>query len=331
MAAERSLIVVDLERPRFDQSTFYGRLRHFMQITDPRVCLVNESKLQRSLSVLSEYRARGCPPIPAVEAKTLWDAKKVQDAILHPDTHKKILLPFRLSAFVPVNIMICAGMLTPHPTVKNIIFWQWINQTYNIALNHANRNASNDLSNSQIAKTYAAAVGVSCTVAVGLGQLARLPSLSTAVRATMQRLVPFTAVATAGICNVFMMRSNELTEGIVVKDVDGNQLGKSPAAGFTALSMVSLSRILTACPCLILPPLIVPRLLKMPFFASRPRMHGPVNLAVITAMLLTGLPIAVAIFPQNVSVPVEKLEPEFRGLTDQSGKPITEVWYNRGL
>jgi hypothetical protein len=64
-------------------------------------------------------------------------------------------------------------MLTPNPSIWSVIFWQWINQSYNIGVNHANRNASNSLSNETIAKTYISAVIISCSVAVGLGKFAQ--------------------------------------------------------------------------------------------------------------------------------------------------------------
>ena len=71
--------------------------------------------------------------------------------MIHPDTGKIIPLPLRFAAFVPVNICIVAGMLAPTQTTTTLLFWQWANQSYNVALNHANRNASNELSNFQIA------------------------------------------------------------------------------------------------------------------------------------------------------------------------------------
>lgn len=37
------------------------------------------------------------------------------------------------------------------------LFWQWFNQSYNVGVNHANRNASNQMSNSQIMLAYGGA------------------------------------------------------------------------------------------------------------------------------------------------------------------------------
>jgi hypothetical protein len=44
----------------------------------------------------------------------------VCDAAVHPQTGETIPTIFRLSAFVPVNIPICAGMLLTSPTVNTV-------------------------------------------------------------------------------------------------------------------------------------------------------------------------------------------------------------------
>lgn len=53
------------------------------------------------------------------------------DSSLHPDTGLPVPLPFRLSAFVPTNLIIVGGMLMPNPTLKGVLFWQWANQSLN--------------------------------------------------------------------------------------------------------------------------------------------------------------------------------------------------------
>lgn len=53
------------------------------------------------------------------------------DSSLHPDTGLPVPLPFRLSAFVPTNLIIVGGMLMPNPTLKAVLFWQWANQSLN--------------------------------------------------------------------------------------------------------------------------------------------------------------------------------------------------------
>ncbi len=48
----------------------------------------------------------------------LWDCRRVLDAGLHPTLHTVIPAPFRLSAFTPVNIPICYGMLNASSPVS---------------------------------------------------------------------------------------------------------------------------------------------------------------------------------------------------------------------
>ena len=45
----------------------------------------------------------------------------------------------QVAAFVPANIPICMGMLMTPPTLGNVLFWQWMNQSYNAGFNYSNR------------------------------------------------------------------------------------------------------------------------------------------------------------------------------------------------
>jgi hypothetical protein len=55
------------------------------------------------------------------------------------------------------------------------------------------------------------------------------------------------------------------------------------------------------------------------------------NLGVIGLCLWAALPLAIAIFPQYVEVDPKKLEKEFHDLKDKNGKPITSIYFNKGL
>lgn len=102
-------------------------------------------------------------------------------------------------------------MLIPNPSIKSIIFWQWANQSVNVAFNYANANKTTEMDMNETALAYVSAVTTSCFLAVGLNQLVpRLKSISPGTRAIMGRLVPFVAVATAGTVNVFLMRGKEI-------------------------------------------------------------------------------------------------------------------------
>jgi len=328
ITTKSSLNRVNLNKPRYDQTTFGGRFRHILHIIDPMTLFTSDAKLNAAVKLVDNYEKGR--DYKATEDQ-LWQAKKLKDATIHPDTGQKILWPFRMSAFVPLNTLIAVGLLTPNPTILNQIFWQWINQSMNIAVNHANRNASNPMSNTQISEAYAASVISSCSIAVGLSQLVKkADKLSPVFRTTIKRYVPFAAVASANVVNVFLMRRNEISEGIIVKDEHGEELGKSPIAGTRAVTQVAISRVVITMPVLTVPPLIMGYLEKSKFLRANPRVAAPLNLAICALSLATGVPTAIALFPQMSKVSVDKLEPKFHNIV-KNGKKVSHVYYNKGL
>ena len=48
-------------------------------------------------------------------------------------------------------------------------------------------------------------------------------------------------------------------------------------------------------------------------------------------LCLAAVPLAIAIFPQEISIPTSALEPEFQNLKDAKGKLIEHVVCNKGL
>lgn len=58
-----------------------------------------------------------------------------------------------MACFVPTNLMVAAGMLMPNPTVKSIMFWQWANQSVNVAFNYANANKTIEMDMKETAGT----------------------------------------------------------------------------------------------------------------------------------------------------------------------------------
>jgi tricarboxylate carrier len=290
----------------------------------------------------------------------LWSAKKVIDATLHPgrfpvffhscmtlltryqDTGEKVLLPFRMSAYIFSNLVVTAGMLTPGLSTAGTLGWQVANQSLNVAINSSNANKSIPLSTSTMVQSYFLAVGASCGVALGLNSIVpRLKSVSPNTKMLLGRLVPFAAVASAGVLNVFLMRGEEIRKGIDVfpteteaqklKREEAGQplqsLGKSKKAATLAVGETAISRVINATPIMVLPPLLLVRLQKTEWLQQRPRMVTPVNLGLIFATSIFALPLALAIFPQRQAVKVDTLEAEFQGLAGDDGC----VEFNRGI
>lgn len=141
--------------------------------------------------------------------------------------------------------------------------------------------------------SYLLAVSASCSVALGLKSIVpRLKRVSPSTKVVLGRLVPFAAVASAGALNVFLMRSEEIRQGIDVYPVlsedeklklqkeDGQvaSLGKSKKAATLAVGETALSRVLNSTPIMVLPPLVLVKLQQMEWLKRRPQLTLPVNL-----------------------------------------------------
>jgi hypothetical protein len=225
------------------------------------------------------------------------------------------------------------------------LLWQITNQSLNVAINNANANKSTPLSISKITQSYFLAVGASCSVALGLNALVpRLKRVSPATKTILTRLVPFAAVASAGALNVFLMRGEEIRQGIdvypVLSDSDKAKmaeegksessvapLGKSKKAAALAVSETALSRVLNSSPIMVIPPLMLVQLQKQEWLKTNPRLTLPTNLGLILGTSLFALPLALGAFPQRQSVEALSLEEEFWGKGGEGGKVV----FNRGI
>ncbi|KAM4674937.1 sideroflexin-5 isoform 3-T3 [Amazona ochrocephala] len=285
-----------LGKPRFEQTSFYGRFRHFLDIIDPRTLFVTEgkhcrsaalplqSRLKEAVQLLEDYKHGTLPP--GVTNKELWGAQKIKQAIIHPDTNETIFMPFRMSGYIPFGTPIVVGLLLPNQTLASTVFWQ-----------------------------------------VGLNVLVqRANKFTPATRLLIQRFVPFPAVASANICNVVLMRHTELEEGIDVLDNNGNIVGSSRIAAKHALLETALTRVVLPMPILVLPPIIMSILEKTSLLRSRPRMILPVQSLVCLAAFGLALPLAISLFPQMSEIETSHLEPEIAMATTSK-----TVVYNKGL
>lgn len=143
-------------------------------------------------------------------------------------------------------------MLMPNPSLPAVIFWQWANQTLNVAVNFSNANKSIEMTNQELGTAYAAATATSVLLAVGLTRgVPRLP-VGAGTKQILSRLVPFVSVAAAGVVNISCIRWKEMRDGVdvfVTKFVDGHEekeiIGKSPKAGQMAVAQSAASRVFT--------------------------------------------------------------------------------------
>lgn len=342
-APSSSSSLVDITKSRYDLTTFKGRLLHFATVTSPLTLLASNAELRAAQELVSSYESRfpsnrttGSFLVPQSEAEKYYKAKQLVDSSVHPDTGEVILLPFRMAAFVPTNLLVVGGMLMPNPSLASIIFWQWINQSLNVAVNYSNANKSVPMNMKEVGIAYAAATTSAVGIAVGMSRGVPKLRVSPGIKSVLTSLVPFVSVASAGIVNISCMRWKEIKDGIGIYISDPTtgtrtHIGDSSIAGTRAVSMTAASRVLTNIPTLILPPLALRALQRAKLIPTSGPLTRAVDLAMIGTSLLIFLPPAIATFPQVATVDPKSLESRFHNLRDQNGNPIEKVEFNKGL
>jgi len=117
---------------RFDQSSFQGRFSRMILACDPRLLLYSEAQVRQATALLetsNEYRDDRSMD------RTLWEARRIADSAVHPDTGEVMPRPFRMSGFVPYNGPICVAMVAS-TTTPSLLFWSWVNQSQNALVNY---------------------------------------------------------------------------------------------------------------------------------------------------------------------------------------------------
>ncbi|XP_053245372.1 sideroflexin-3 isoform X2 [Podarcis raffonei] len=322
MSGELSLRI-DTKEPRWDQSSFTGRAKHFFTVTDPRNLLLSSKTLEEARRVIEDYRKGKVSP--GLTEDQLWRAKYIYDSAFHPDTGEKMILIGRMSAQVPMNMTITGCMLTFYRTTPAVLFWQWVNQSFNAIVNYTNRSGDAPITVSQLGTAYVSATTGAVVTALGLKSLTKhLPPI-------IGRYVPFAAVAAANCINIPLMRQRELKLGIPITDESGNRLGESKAAAQQAIAQVVVSRIGMAAPAMAIPPVIMNALEKRAFLKRYPWMNAPLQVGLVGLCLVFATPLCCALFPQKSSMRVSRLEPEVQALIREKNSDIEVVYFNKGL
>lgn len=263
---------------------------------------------------------------PGTQMEQLLYAKKLYDSAFHPDTGEKMNVIGRMSFQVPGGMLITGFMLQFYRTMPAVIFWQWVNQSFNALVNYTNRNAASPTSVRQMALSYFTATTTAVATAVGMNMWTkRAPPL-------VGRWVPFAAVAAANCVNIPMMRQQELIQGICVKDRNQNELGHSQRAAAVGIAQVVISRITMAAPGMILLPVIMERLERLHLMKKVKVMHAPLQVLLCGCFLLFMVPVACGLFPQECELSVSYLEPELRDtIKAKYGEQVLFVYFNKGL
>ncbi|CAB3227658.1 unnamed protein product [Arctia plantaginis] len=316
---------IDLDKPRFDQNTYTGRAKHFLLLTNPLNLLASESDLDEAKKIVTEFRKTRKLP-PGYDADKLWATKYLYDSAFHPDTGEKMLAIGRMSAQAPMNTLITGCMITFYKTKPAIIFWQWINQTFNAVVNYTNRSGDAPITTKQLFASYCAACGGALTTALYLN------SKTKNMNPMFSRLVPFAAVCGANFINIPMMRSNELMNGTPVFTVpDGQRVGDSVTAARVGIFLVCISRVVMAVPGMTITPAITNWATKRGMFCHYPLAVIPFQLSLVGLCVTFATPLACALFQQRATLPVANLEPDLQEFAKKKFPKTTTVYYNKGL
>lgn len=207
-------------------------------------------------------------------------------------------------------------------------------------MNFANRNASADVTTEQLMTSYGIATAIACGSALALRRVVPMISapgrFSPGTAAFALRLMPIVSVASAGAFNAVAMRWQEAVQGVDLYDEHGKDHGKSVIAAKQGLTAVALTRIVLPLPVLLLPPYLLDALQRIGaldrLMRKYPRSVGTaIQTLVATACIAGALPLAIALFPQQVQIAAADVEPKFQGKMDAAGQPIQWYTYNKGL
>lgn len=326
MSAVRERGSSEAEDRPVTETTYGERLATLLRRNDPRMMFVGRKQVEESIQVMSE--AAAAPG--GVSAERLAKAEVLVAATAHPSGYM-IPAPLRTSAFAWMNMPLVITMLGATEAWQ-LVFLQLVNQAYNACFNLANgAQGASGVRRRIIFRNFAVASVVSCLIAVVGVEVANVLN----IRNPMLRwIVPYLSVVSADIVNLVFARIEELTDGVMLSDVRGHDLGvKSRAAGRAAVMKALLTRsLLMPLLALLAPTFIgmVPWIL-FPQWAS-PTSRVMVDLVIILATLWAGLPACMALFPGTLRMPLRQLEKEVqREVLLASPTPPDAVYVYRGL
>ncbi|XP_011633385.1 sideroflexin-2-like [Pogonomyrmex barbatus] len=325
---------IDVDKPLWNQDTYFGRWMHYAFITDCRTILVPESKLWEAKKLCEDYKAGKEPK--CTKRKDIIYAKKLKDSAFHPDNNELMNVIGRMSFQLPGCVALTAAMLTFYKSAFGVITCQLVNQGFNAVVNYTNRNAMSDdpQDTDVIRQAFVLATTASCAAALGFRKL------FSGKRTFFARFAPFCAVAAGNIVNLPIMRQREIKRGIPVFmkrcDTDEVCIMRSQVAAVKGISECIFSRIAMAAPGMLMIPIITEQMRSHCFYQFRPWLIFPVEIGLCTLFLLVMIPSALAIFPQKNSMKPEmlKISPEeYEVFQEKMGqrKHPDKIYYNKGL
>ena len=81
-------MTINIDRPRYDQSSYIGRAKHSFVTTNPLNIMATDAELDKAKETVETYRLTRTLPTNLTEDE-LWNAKYLMDSAFHPDTKEK--------------------------------------------------------------------------------------------------------------------------------------------------------------------------------------------------------------------------------------------------
>jgi tricarboxylate carrier len=306
---------------RWNQDTFFGRYSKFLTRCDPALLVASSEQIREAQKIVNEHvDGQG-----KFSDRELWDMRQLVESAVHPQTDEILPRPARMTGYVPYNGPICVAQVVS-TTTQTQLFWNWVNQSQNAVVNYCNRNASSPMSTELMVGSYMGAV----TSALGVVYVANMIIQKLAMPSLM-KFVAFPASMVASSGNCFIVRRPELGTGIPVMDADGNRVGGeglSKAAANIAVFQTVQSRMVLQCPTYLVPAVLM----------SLPGLNALSPMATLCASTYAvivsfgcGLPATLSIWPAIGTIEAKDCEPEFQNLVGADGKPLTTLYFNKGL
>ena len=96
-----------LEKERYDQTTYSGRFRKMVDVVDPRTLFYSQKDIDEAVNLLKDFKTQEEQKIDSkmsgyrrFDDAELWQAKKIKDAIFHPDTNEMLPKMCRMSGWL---------------------------------------------------------------------------------------------------------------------------------------------------------------------------------------------------------------------------------------
>lgn len=307
---------------RFDESVFIGRFRNTLIQYDVTKMAYGDADLNKAKELIEEYKkgARNASD------QALWDAQELLQARCHPDNGEVISPLLCFAAYVPMQPLIILGLIWPGGSALNQAVFQFGNQSYNAAVNYANKNKSSVMTNAELGQAFVGSVGTAIGLSVGmvkLGQKLKHP--------VIMGSAGFVGCVGAGWASLVFMRANELRDGVDVKDEDGKVHGRSQKAAQEGIGKCCAARVIWNIPATGIVPVVFSMYSRSSFNTRFPKLSVPMHTFMITCGVAMGVFPGQALFTQNSEIAPTALEPQFHACKRADGTPVKTFTYNKGL